>query len=73
MQTPTPPQVVEKPFVPQLYLNQFEFNCKYNKNYNRFQDCTDYLFEVKKEILIALERQQTKIQLLEQENRDLKQ
>ena len=58
----------EKPFEPSLYMNQFEFTCKYNKNYNRTQDCTDYYIEVKKELLIALERQKTKIGILEQEN-----
>ena len=59
-------------FEPRLYLNQFEFGCKYNKNYNRTQDCTDYLAEIKKELLIALERQKTQIQMLEGENQKLR-
>ena len=63
---------VEKPFEPKLYLNQFDFGCKYNKNYNRFQDCSDYHQEVKKEILIQLERQKTQNHILKQENEQLK-
>ena len=46
--------------------------CKYNKNYNRHQDCSDYLKEVKKEILLSLERQKTQITVLESENKELK-
>ena len=42
------------PADPQIFLNQFDFQCKYNKNYNRQQDCTDYLIEVKKELLLSL-------------------
>lgn len=48
-----------KEFQPQIFLNQFDFICKYNKNYNRHTDCSDYLKEIKKEILLSLERQKT--------------
>lgn len=40
-------------FDPKQFLVQFEFTCKYNKNFNRCQDCTDYLGEMKKEILLT--------------------
>lgn len=57
---------------PQVFLNQFDFQCKYNKNYNRQQDCTDYLTEVKKEMLIALVRFKIQITHLQTENTTLK-
>ena len=56
MLTPNSNNNLSKEFQPQLFLNQFDFICKYNKNYNRHQDCSDYLKEIKKEILISLER-----------------
>ena len=40
----------DKLFEPSSFINQFDFQCKFNKNYNRNQDCTDYLNEIKKEI-----------------------
>ena len=54
-----------KPFDPTTFMKQFEFKCKYNKNYNRNQDCTDYLLELNKEVLTEFERQKNTIEGLE--------
>ena len=62
----------KRQFEPRIYLNQFDFNCKFNKNFSRAQDCNEYLAEVKKEILIVLERQMQKIEDLEDERDHLK-
>lgn len=35
---------------PHSFLSQFDFQCKYNKGYNRYQDCQDYMLEMKKEV-----------------------
>ena len=59
-------------FEPQTFLNQFDFVCKYNKNFNRHSDCSDYQSESKKEILISLERQKSRISILTEENKALK-
>ena len=52
-------------------MNQFEVACKFNKNYNRHQDCSDYHVEVKKEILIEFERYRSRVAQLETENAKL--
>jgi hypothetical protein len=36
---------------PQFFLNQFEFQCKYDKKFNKHHDCSSYLLEMRKEIL----------------------
>ena len=57
----------QKPFDPTAFMKQFEFKCKYNKNYNRNQDCTDYQLEISKEIVTEFERQKNTIQHLEKD------
>lgn len=66
------PRNKPKQMDPQVFLRQFDFCCKYNKSFNRQQDCTDYLLEIRKEILMTLEKQNTSISLLEIENQYLK-
>lgn len=50
------------------FLNQFDFGCKYNKNFNRQADCSDYMAEIKKEISIELQKYKNKVTALDKEN-----
>lgn len=42
------------------FIQQFDFSCKYNKYFNQWSDCSDYLGEIKETMTKELQKNKKK-------------